>query len=93
MTILLISTNTIFALKDDLGKMNFFLEIEAKHIADDKNVLCQAKYVIHLLHKACMHFTKPMPTLMVSNLKLSTHDSSPYLNPSLYIIIVKWPSI
>ena len=88
MTILLISTNTIFFLKDNLGKMNFLLGFEAKHISDDKNVLCQSKYITDLLHKACMHFAKPMPTLMVSNLKLSTYNSSHFLKPSLYITIV-----
>ena len=68
--------------------MNLFLEFEAKHIADDKNVLCQGKYITDLLHKACMHSAKPMPTLMVSNLKLSTYDSSLFLDTSLYITIV-----
>ena len=93
MTIPLISTivsnlNTIFALEDDLDEINFFLKIEPKHIGDDKNVLCQSKYVTDMLHKACMHSTKPMATLIVSNLKLSTYDSSPFLDPSLYMTIV-----
>ncbi|KAL1359167.1 hypothetical protein AAHE18_04G088000 [Arachis hypogaea] len=63
--------NTIF---DNLGKMNYFLGIEAIKRTDNEILLYQAKYIKELLAKASMHDAMPMPTPMASSLKLSVHD-------------------
>ena len=76
----------MFALKD-IWEMSFFfsfLGIEAHKVGTDAMVLTQGKYVKDLLSNVGMDRAKAMITLMLSNSKLSTHDSLEFLNPQLY---------
>ncbi|XP_025702988.1 secreted RxLR effector protein 161-like [Arachis hypogaea] len=77
----------MFALKN-LGKMRYFLGIEAVKFNDSDILLCQIKYIKDLLTKAEMRDAKAVPTPMVSNLKLSAHGEDVHHNPVLYRSIV-----
>ncbi|KAL5564518.1 hypothetical protein UlMin_027682 [Ulmus minor] len=64
--------NNSFSLKD-LGQLNYFLGIEVKTIAEGLH-LSQKRYIKDLLIKSKMDNAKPLPTPMVSSLKLTASD-------------------
>ncbi|KAL5564579.1 hypothetical protein UlMin_027743 [Ulmus minor] len=74
--------NKLFSLKDH-GDLNYFLGIEVKS-ATDSHLLSQKKYIANLLKKSKMDKAKPLPTPMVSNLKLTTTDGDPITNGTEY---------
>ncbi|KAL5583327.1 hypothetical protein UlMin_015769 [Ulmus minor] len=76
----------LFSLKD-LGDLNYFLGIEVKS-ATDSLLLSQKKYIADLLKKSKMDEAKPLPTPMVSNLKLTSTDGDPITNGTEYRSIV-----
>ncbi|XP_016191782.1 uncharacterized protein LOC107632628 [Arachis ipaensis] len=84
---LIVQLNAVFALKD-LGKMSYFLGIEAMKFNDSDILICQTKYIKDLLTKAGMRDAKAVPTPMVSNLKLSAHGEDVHHNLALYRSIV-----
>ena len=79
--------NSTFALKD-MGPLHYFLRIKVHHTSIRGFLLSQTKYIKDLLHKAKMSKYKPYPTLMTSNLKLSSSDGVPLTDPNLYRSIV-----
>ncbi|KAL5554009.1 hypothetical protein UlMin_041410 [Ulmus minor] len=64
--------NNSFSLKD-LGQLNYFLGIEVKTTAEGLH-LSQKRYIKDLLIKSKMDNAKPLPTPMVSSLKLTASD-------------------
>ncbi|XP_061337462.1 uncharacterized mitochondrial protein AtMg00810-like [Gastrolobium bilobum] len=84
---LITTLNSTFALKD-LGKLHYFLGIEAHSLQTGGLHLTQSKYVSDLLKKANMADAKPMPSPMISGQKLSSTDGSPFRDPVLYRSIV-----
>lgn len=79
--------HSTFSLKD-MGPLHYFLGIEVSRTSQGGLLLSQAKYINDLLMKANMADCKPLPTPMVSNLKLSNTVGSAFENPSLYRSIV-----
>nr|KYP31486.1 hypothetical protein KK1_048166 [Cajanus cajan] len=77
----------MFSLKD-LGQLHYFLAIEVSTSNDGGFFLSQAKYIRHLLHRAKMDDSKPLPTPMVSGLKLTSDASIAMSDPSFYTSIV-----
>lgn len=71
-----------FSLKH-LGSINYFLGLEA-HISPCSLTLTQTKYAKDILLEANLSHSKPCPTPLCSNIKLSTNDSPPFEQPSLY---------
>ncbi|KAL5577935.1 hypothetical protein UlMin_019634 [Ulmus minor] len=70
--------NKLFSLKD-LGELNYFLGIEVW--STDKGLhLSQKKYICDLLKRSKMDQANPLPTPMVSSLKLITTDGDPIPN-------------
>ena len=68
--------------------MHYFLGIEATTTPSGCIHLSQQKYIHDLLTKAGMASAKPMPTPMLSSLKLSAHGSAKFDDPSLYRSVV-----
>ncbi|KAL5561759.1 hypothetical protein UlMin_031506 [Ulmus minor] len=64
--------NNSFSLKD-LGELNYFLGIEVKTTVEGLH-LSQKRYIKDLLIKSKMDNAKPLPTPMVSSLKLTASD-------------------
>ena len=79
--------NSVFFLKD-LGEMSYFLSIEVHSSPSGGLHLSQKKYITNLLKRAGTSSIKPMPTPMISNLKLSAHGVSNFPNPTLYKSVV-----
>ena len=78
--------NQLFSLKD-LGELNYFLGIEVRSI--DKGLhLSQKKYICDLLKRSKMDQANPLPTPMVSSLKLTATDGDPVPNVTEYRSIV-----
>ena len=75
--------NQAFPVKD-IGKLHYFLSIEAKRTSTGGILLSQTKYITNLLTKANMLKAKPMLTYMVSRLKLFALDSSSMADPQHY---------
>ncbi|KAE8701143.1 hypothetical protein F3Y22_tig00110548pilonHSYRG00344 [Hibiscus syriacus] len=75
-----------FSLKD-LGQLSFFLGIEVKYVGDNI-FLSQRKYIMELLDKVHMSNATPMPTPMVSSLKLTKEAGSPLIDPNEYRSLV-----
>ena len=75
--------NQAFPVKD-IGKLHYFLGIEAKRTSTGGILLSQTKYITNLLTKANMLKAKPMLTYMVSRLKLFALDSSSVADPHHY---------
>nr|KYP65565.1 hypothetical protein KK1_011811 [Cajanus cajan] len=86
-TTLISKLNSMFSLKD-LGPLHYFLGIEISTNNDGGLFLSQAKYICDLLHKAKMDDSKPLPTPMVSGLKLTFDASIAMFDPSFYRSIV-----
>ncbi|OIW21109.1 hypothetical protein TanjilG_29361 [Lupinus angustifolius] len=84
---LISSLNSAFALKQ-LGKLDYFLGIEVKHLQDGSLHLNQSKYVKDLLERAHMHLAKSAATPMASNCKLTKHGGQSFEDPTLYKSIV-----
>ncbi|KAL5556707.1 hypothetical protein UlMin_038943 [Ulmus minor] len=78
--------NNSFSLKD-LGQLNYFLGIEVKTTAEGLH-LSQKRYIKGLLIKSKMDNAKPLPTPMVSSLKLTASDGDPITNATEYRSIV-----
>ncbi|KAM6554399.1 hypothetical protein CsatB_015161 [Cannabis sativa] len=74
------SLNSQFSLKD-LGDLSYFLGIEVKTTPQGLH-LSQSKYIRDLLIKSQMEDAKPLPTPMVSSLKLSAHGHEPFDTPN-----------
>ncbi|XP_057723731.1 uncharacterized mitochondrial protein AtMg00810-like [Arachis stenosperma] len=83
------SLNNIFSLKD-LGHFHYFSGLEAHYISNTCLLLNQHKYAADVLNRANMFDCHPMPTPMVSDLKLSAYESDHFENPKLYRSIVDW---
>ncbi|XP_025702675.1 uncharacterized mitochondrial protein AtMg00810-like [Arachis hypogaea] len=79
--------NNTFSLKN-LGEMHYCLGIEVRRSPSNTIILYQTKYIKDLLQKAYMSAAKPMPTPMISNLKLSTTGDTIFNNLTLYRSIV-----
>ena len=75
-----------FAMKD-LGKLHYFLGIEAKRTFTGLH-LCQSKYALSLLSRTSMLEAKPCSTPVLAGSKLSLHDGDTLSDPSLYRQIV-----
>ncbi|XP_015970878.1 uncharacterized mitochondrial protein AtMg00810-like [Arachis duranensis] len=58
--------------------------LEAHYLPEQKLLLTQTKYAKDLLHYARMHNSNPMPTPMMTSLKMSKNDSDPYEDPKQY---------
>ena len=79
--------NTIFSLKD-LSEMSYFLGVEVNPSPTGGLHLSQKKYISDLLHRVGMRSAKPVPTPMISNLKLSAHGSTVFSDLALYRSVV-----
>ncbi|XP_019423040.1 PREDICTED: uncharacterized protein LOC109332510 [Lupinus angustifolius] len=79
--------STTFSL-NQLGKLDYFLGIEVKHISDGTLLMSQIKYISNLLTRANMDTTKPMPSPMASNCKLSQEGNDLFEDPTFYRSIV-----
>ncbi|XP_041001838.1 uncharacterized mitochondrial protein AtMg00810-like [Juglans microcarpa x Juglans regia] len=71
-----------FAIKD-LGRLNFFLGIEALH-SKGKLILSQRRYIMDLLLKTKMHEAKSISTPMATSTSLSSFDSEDFSEPTLF---------
>ncbi|KAL5540260.1 hypothetical protein UlMin_044401 [Ulmus minor] len=78
--------NNSFSLKD-LGQLNYFQGIEVKTTTEGLH-LSQKRYIKDLLIKSKMDNAKPLPTPMVSSLKLIASDGDPITNATEYKSIV-----
>lgn len=89
----LISTiNQTFTLKD-LGKLHYFLSIEAHWKPDGSFFLTWTKCVQQFLQKANMIDVKPQPFPMVLSIKLTVNGSTTFQDPTLYRQIVECSSV
>ena len=68
--------------------MSYFLHVEVNPSPNGGLHLSQKKYISDLLHRAGMRSAKPMPTPMISSLKLSAHGSTAFSDPALYRLVV-----
>jgi len=80
---LITTLNNTFSLKD-LGKLHFFLGIEAHWQPSGSLLLTQTKYANQILRKANMTSAKPQPTPMATSLKLTPDGSEAFSDPTLY---------
>ena len=71
-----------FSLKD-LGEVKHFLGVEESQTAQGLH-LSQGSYIKELLGKVQMLDSKPFPTPMLTNLKLSKSDGDPFSDGKLY---------
>lgn len=71
-----------FSLKD-LGEVKHFLGVEVAYTSQGLH-LSQGSYIKELLAKTQMLDSKPLPTPMLTNLKLSKTDGDPFLDGKLY---------
>ena len=80
------SLNRSFSLKD-LGALSYFLGIEVQY-TPEKILLSQKRYVTELLQRTKMLESNPLPTPMLSNLKLTRFDGDPVDDAILYRSVV-----
>lgn len=73
--------NATFSLKD-LGDLHYFLGIEVVKTSNGLH-LSQKKYILELLKRAKMDQANTLPTLMFSNLSLSSKQVNPIPNPQI----------
>ncbi|MED6160795.1 hypothetical protein PIB30_118207 [Stylosanthes scabra] len=85
--LLIAELNGIFPLKD-LGNLHYFLGLEILHLQDGRLHVSQQKYAKELVERAGMLDANPMPTPMISSLKLYQGDSKPCEDPRQYRSIV-----
>ncbi|KAL5548995.1 hypothetical protein UlMin_004226 [Ulmus minor] len=78
--------NSSFSLKN-LGQLSYFLGIEVK-VVNEGLQLSQKRYIEDVLQKFKMDNAKPLPTPMISNLKLTSDDGDPITNATEYRSIV-----
>ena len=76
-----------FSLKQ-LRKLDYFLGIEIKSVADGIILLTQSKYIKDLLHKTKMVEAQPFSSPVTTNCKLTKAGSDLFSNPSLYRSVV-----
>ena len=76
-----------FSLKQ-LGKLDYFLGIEIKSVADGTILQTQSKYIRDLLQKTKMAEAQPISSPMTANCKLTKADSDLFSDPSLYRSVV-----
>ncbi|KAL5580580.1 hypothetical protein UlMin_013022 [Ulmus minor] len=74
--------NKLFSLKD-LGELNYFLGIEVQSIEKGLH-LSQKKYICDLLKRSKMDQANPLPTPMISTLKLTATNGDPVPNITEY---------
>ncbi|XP_019420683.1 PREDICTED: uncharacterized protein LOC109330867 [Lupinus angustifolius] len=79
--------SSAFALKK-LGKLDYFLGIEVKHLRNGSIVMSQSKYITDLLDRAHMGSARPVNAPMTSNYKLSKVGDEPVSDPTFYRSIV-----
>jgi len=84
---LIISLQQHFGLKD-LGRLHYFLGIEALWTSNGSLHLSQTKYIKDLLQKSRILSSKPQPTLMISSIRLTRDGTTIVDDPSLYRSIV-----
>ncbi|XP_019425088.1 PREDICTED: uncharacterized protein LOC109333966 [Lupinus angustifolius] len=87
---LISSLSFSFGLKQ-LGKLDYFLGINVKHLHDGSLHLNQSKYVKDFIERAHMHLAKTSSIPMANNYKLTKHDGQPFEDPTLYRSIVGQP--
>jgi histone deacetylase 1/2 len=75
-----------FAVKD-LGRLKYFLGMEAHQLAEGL-LLSQSQYIFNLLQRTNMVDAKPVSSPMSSSQKLSLVSGAPYSNPSNYRSVV-----
>ncbi|KAL5559983.1 hypothetical protein UlMin_036194 [Ulmus minor] len=78
--------NISFSLKD-IGDLNYFLGIEVKATREGLH-LSQKRYIEDLLRRSKMDNARPLPTPMVSSLKLTFDEGDPIPNATDYRSIV-----
>ncbi|KAL5577768.1 hypothetical protein UlMin_019467 [Ulmus minor] len=78
--------NRSFSLKD-IGDLNYFLGIEVKATREGLH-LSQKRYIEDLLKRSKMDNARPLPTPMVSSLKLTSDEGDPVPNATDYRSIV-----
>lgn len=66
-----------------MGKLDYFLGIEVKHLENRSLLLTQRKYICDLLCKVHMEGCKPISSPMISGSKLSKLSGSPFEGPAL----------
>jgi len=71
-----------------LGKLDYFLGIENKSVADGTILLTQSKYIRDLLQKTKMAEAQPISSPMTANCKLTKAESDLFSDPSLYKSVV-----
>ena len=76
-----------FSLKQ-LGKLDYFLGIEIKSVADGIILLTQSKYIRDLLQKTKMAEAQFISSPKTANCKLTKVDLDFFSNPSLYRSVV-----
>ncbi|XP_019434964.1 PREDICTED: uncharacterized protein LOC109341489 [Lupinus angustifolius] len=79
--------SSTFALKQ-LGPLDYFLGIQVKHQKNGYLFLSQAKYISDLLERANLSTSKPFPTPMANNCKLTKHGTDFFEDPTFYRSIV-----
>jgi len=79
--------HSAFSLKDP-GTLDYCLCIEVKPHPSGVLQLTQSKYLRDLLAKTNMQEAKPLPSPMVSGLKLTKEGSQPFSDPTLYRSII-----
>ena len=70
----------------DLGKLHYFLGIEVQNLKEGL-FLCQRKYAMDLINRACMLSCKPISTPLPTR-PFSTTTDKPFSDPMLYRSIV-----
>ncbi|XP_047268881.1 uncharacterized mitochondrial protein AtMg00810-like [Capsicum annuum] len=83
---LVLQLSDAFVVKD-FGKLYYFLGVKVLYQPIGLT-LTQSQYVRELLAHANMDGAKPIGTPMAAGLQLSQHRSSPFLDPSLYHILI-----
>ena len=76
-----------FALKD-MGKLHYFLGIEASWTTNGDLHLSQTKYIKDLLKTSNMSSARPQPSPMISSTHIAQDDSTTFSDTSLYRSIV-----
>ncbi|KAE9611066.1 putative RNA-directed DNA polymerase [Lupinus albus] len=79
--------SSAFALKK-LGKLDYFLGIEVKHLANGSVLKSQSKYIKDPLDRAHMGLAKSVTAPMISNCKLSKVGDDVVSDPTFYRSIV-----
>ncbi|XP_022003783.1 uncharacterized mitochondrial protein AtMg00810-like [Helianthus annuus] len=78
--------SSTFAIKD-LGRLHYFLRIEAVHHSKDL-ILSQQKYLLNILQRSGLSDCKPMSSPMCSSQVLTIDDSLPLSDPVRYCQVV-----